>query len=252
MIFEDLNKNSVKEREAEISKYWDNIDILKRSIETREDKPNYIFFEGPPTANGKPGIHHVIARTLKDSVCKYQTMNGYKVKRKAGWDTHGLPVEIEVEKTLGMNGKGDIEKYGVAAFNEKCKESVFTYESLWREMTKRMGYFIDMDNPYITLDNNYIESVWWLLKQFFDEGLIYEGYKILPYCPRCGTGLASHEVAQGYQNIKTDSAIVAFKSKGKEEYFLAWTTTPWTLPSNVGLCVGKDIDYVRAKSQDTV
>lgn len=252
MIFEDLNKNSVKEREAEISKYWDNIDILKRSIQTREDKPNYIFFEGPPTANGKPGIHHVIARTLKDSVCKYQTMNGYKVKRKAGWDTHGLPVEIEVEKTLGMNGKGDIEKYGVAAFNEKCKESVFTYESLWREMTKRMGYFIDMDNPYITLDNNYIESVWWLLKQFFDEGLIYEGYKILPYCPRCGTGLASHEVAQGYQNIKTDSAIVAFKSKEREEYFLAWTTTPWTLPSNVGLCVGKDIDYVRVKSKDTV
>ncbi|RGD75263.1 isoleucine--tRNA ligase [Anaerofustis stercorihominis] len=249
MIFEDLNKNSVKDMEKEVSKYWEDIDILKRSIETREGCENFVFYEGPPTANGKPGIHHVIARTLKDSVCKFKNMQGYRVKRKAGWDTHGLPVEIEVEKTLNMNGKGDIEKYGIAEFNKKCRESVFTYEALWRDMTKRMGYFIDLDNPYITLDNNYIESVWWILKEFFDAGLIYEGHKILPYCPRCGTGLASHEVAQGYQNIKTNSVYVAFKIKGKDEYFLVWTTTPWTLPSNVALCVGEDIDYIKVKSK---
>ncbi|WP_290772175.1 isoleucine--tRNA ligase [Anaerofustis sp.] len=249
MVFEDLNKNSVKDMEKEISNHWEDIDILKRSLETREGCENFVFYEGPPTANGKPGIHHVIARTLKDSVCKFKNMQGYRVKRKAGWDTHGLPVEIEVEKTLNMNGKGDIEKYGIAEFNKKCKESVFTYEALWREMTKRMGYFVDLDNPYITLDNNYIESVWWILKEFFDAGLIYEGHKILPYCPRCGTGLASHEVAQGYQNIKSNSVYVAFKIKDKDEYFLVWTTTPWTLPSNVALCVGADIDYVKVKAK---
>ena len=249
MVFEDLNKNSVKDMEKEISNYWEDIDILKRSLETREGCENFVFFEGPPTANGRPGIHHVIARTLKDSVCKFRNMQGYRVKRKAGWDTHGLPVEIEVEKTLNMNGKGDIEKYGIAEFNKKCKESVFTYEALWREMTKRMGYFVDLDNPYITLDNNYIETVWWILKEFFDAGLIYEGHKIVPYCPRCGTGLASHEVAQGYKNIKTNSVYVAFKIKDKDEYFLVWTTTPWTLPSNVALCVGADIDYVKVKSK---
>ena len=249
MVFEDLNKNSVKDMEKEISNYWDDIDILKRSLETREGCENFVFFEGPPTANGRPGIHHVIARTLKDSVCKFRNMQGYRVKRKAGWDTHGLPVEIEVEKTLNMNGKGDIEKYGIAEFNKKCKESVFTYEALWREMTKRMGYFVDLDNPYITLDNNYIETVWWILKEFFDAGLIYEGHKIVPYCPRCGTGLASHEVAQGYKNIKTNSVYVAFKIKDKDEYFLVWTTTPWTLPSNVALCVGADIDYVKVESK---
>ena len=249
MVFEDLNKNSVKDMEKKISNYWEDIDILKRSLETREGCENFVFFEGPPTANGRPGIHHVIARTLKDSVCKFRNMQGYRVKRKAGWDTHGLPVEIEVEKTLNMNGKGDIEKYGIAEFNKKCKESVFTYEALWREMTKRMGYFVDLDNPYITLDNNYIETVWWILKEFFDAGLIYEGHKIVPYCPRCGTGLASHEVAQGYKNIKTNSVYVAFKIKDKDEYFLVWTTTPWTLPSNVALCVGADIDYVKVESK---
>lgn len=249
MIFEDLNKNSTKDMEKEISNHWEDIDILKRSLETREGCENFVFYEGPPTANGKPGIHHVIARTLKDSVCKFKNMQGYRVKRKAGWDTHGLPVEIEVEKTLNMSGKGDIEKYGIAEFNEKCKASVFTYEALWREMTKRMGYFVDLDNPYITLDNKYIETEWWILKKFFDEGLIYEGHKILPYCPRCGTGLASHEVAQGYQNVKTDTVTVAFKVKDKDEYFLVWTTTPWTLPANVALCVGPDIDYIKAKSK---
>lgn len=249
MVFEDLNKSSVKDMEKEISNYWEDIDILKRSLETREGCENFVFYEGPPTANGRPGIHHVIARTLKDSVCKFRNMQGYRVKRKAGWDTHGLPVEIEVEKSLNMNGKGDIEKYGIAEFNKKCKESVFTYEALWREMTKRMGYFVDLDNPYITLDNNYIETVWWILKEFFDAGLIYEGHKIVPYCPRCGTGLASHEVAQGYKNIKTNSVYVAFKVKDKDEYFLVWTTTPWTLPSNVALCVGADIDYVKVKSK---
>ena len=209
--------------------------------------PSFIFYEGPPTANGRPGIHHVIARTLKDSVCRYKTMRGYAVKRKAGWDTHGLPVEIEVEKQLNMSGKQDIEKYGIKEFNEKCRESVFTYESMWREMTKRMGYLIDMNNPYITLDNDYVESLWWIIKEFFKADMIYEGHKILPYCPRCGTGLASHEVAQGYKEVKVNTITAKFKRKDADEYFLAWTTTPWTLASNVSLTVGPDVDYVKAK-----
>ncbi|MDF3001840.1 MAG: isoleucine-tRNA ligase, partial [Bacillota bacterium] len=205
-----------------------------------------------PTANGRPGIHHVIARTLKDSVCRYKTMQGFEVKRKAGWDTHGLPVEIEVEKQLNMSGKQDIEKFGIKEFNLKCKESVFTYERQWREMTKRMGYIIDLDNPYITLDNNYIESGWWILKEFFKAGLIYEGHKILPYCPRCGTGLASHEVALGYKEVKTNTVVAKFKRKDANEYFLAWTTTPWTLASNVALTVGADIDYIKAEQEGKV
>lgn len=251
-MFKELNKNTVSENEKVVSEYWDEIDILKRTTETRNDCDNFVFFEGPPTANGRPGIHHVIARTLKDSVNKYHTMLGRRVIRKAGWDTHGLPVEIEVEKTLKMNGKQDIEKYGIKEFNEKCRESVFSYEAMWREMTKRMGYFIDLDDPYITLDNNYIESEWWILKQFFEKGYMYEGHKILPYCPRCGTGLASHEVAQGYQMIKTDTVYVRFKVKDKDEYFLAWTTTPWTLASNVALAVNKDVDYVKLKNDGYV
>lgn len=251
-MFKELSKDSVAENEKKVAEYWSDIDILKRSLETREGHENFVFFEGPPTANGRPGIHHVIARTLKDSVNKYHTMLGSRVVRKAGWDTHGLPVEIEVEKTLGMNGKKDIEKYGIKEFNEKCRESVFSYEALWREMTKRMGYFIDLDDPYITLNNDYIETEWWILKKFFEEGYMYEGHKILPYCPRCGTGLASHEVAQGYQMIKTDTVFVRFKRKDADEYFLAWTTTPWTLASNVALAVNPEVDYVKVKNNDCV
>lgn len=235
-----------------ISQYWEEIDLLHKAVETRDENKPYIFYEGPPTANGKPGIHHVMARTLKDLVCRYKTMEGYQVKRKAGWDTHGLPVEIEVEKELNINNKQEIEEYGIEEFNKKCKESVFRYEKLWREMTKRMAYEIDMDNPYITLDNDYIESVWWILDKFYKEGLIYEGHKILPYCPRCGTGLASHEVAQGYKEIKSETAIAKFKLKDKEEYFLAWTTTPWTLPSNVSLTVNPDVTYVKVRQNDEV
>ncbi|SHJ86716.1 isoleucine--tRNA ligase [Paramaledivibacter caminithermalis] len=249
--FEELLNKSVSENEKEISKFWDEIDILKKSVETREGAKSFVFYEGPPTANGRPGIHHVISRTLKDSVCRYKTMQGYQVKRKAGWDTHGLPVEIEVEKQLNLNNKQEIEAYGIDKFNEKCRESVFKYEGLWKEMTKRMAYAIDLENPYITLDNNYIESVWWILDKFNKEGFIYEGHKILPYCSRCGTGLASHEVAQGYQEIKSNTVVVKFKVKDKEnEYFLAWTTTPWTLASNVCLTVNPDVDYVKIKADN--
>ena len=227
---------------------WETEGLLKRCTEDRQDRPAYIFYEGPPTANGQPGIHHVLARTLKDSVNRYWTMKGYYVPRKAGWDTHGLPVEIEVEKELGFFEKGDIERYGIAAFNQKCRESVFKYEGMWREMSRRMGFMADMDHPYITLDNDYIETGWWILKRFFDEGLIYEGYKILPYCPRCGTGLASHEVSLGYKEIVTQTVTAAFRRKGADdEFFLAWTTTPWTLASNVSLTVGPEVVYVRAR-----
>ena len=249
-LFKDISKADYRNNEHEISKYWEEIDLLKQSIETRNDKPSFVFYEGPPTANGKPGIHHVTARTLKDSVCRYKTMKGYQVKRKAGWDTHGLPVEIEVEKQLGLSTKQEIEAYGIAEFNKKCRESVFTYEAHWREMTERMAFLIDMDDPYVTLENEYIESIWWILDKVFKDGLIYEGHKILPYCPRCGTGLASHEVAQGYEEIKTMSAYVAFKRKDADEYFLAWTTTPWTLLSNVSLTVRPDVDYVKIKTKD--
>lgn len=248
--FKDLSNESVRVREKQISDYWKQIDLLHKSVTTRANNKPYIFYEGPPTANGKPGIHHVMARTLKDLTCRYKTMKGYQVKRKAGWDTHGLPVEIEVEKKLNLNNKQDIEKYGIEEFNKQCRESVFTYEKLWREMTERMAYLIDLDNPYITLDNDYIESVWWILDKFFKEGLIYEGHKILPYCSRCGTGLASHEVAQGYEEIKTETVVAKFKLKDKDEYFLAWTTTPWTLPSNVSLTVNPEVDYVKVKQND--
>lgn len=250
--FKELSNLPVSEKEKAISEYWDQINLLEKSVNTRDEENSFIFYEGPPTANGRPGIHHVIARTLKDSVCRYKTMQGYQVKRKAGWDTHGLPVEIEVEKQLKLKNKQDIEEYGIEKFNTKCKESVFTYEGLWREMTKRMAYEIDLDHPYITLDNNYIESVWWILDRFFKEGYIYEGHKILPYCPRCGTGLASHEVAQGYEEIKTETVTVKFKRKDRDEYFLVWTTTPWTLASNVALTVNADETYLKVKQGDEV
>lgn len=252
MVFKTLTSNTT-ENEQNLIKYWKEIDILNASIENRAGKQNYVFYEGPPTANGNPGIHHVLARSIKDGICKYHVMKGQRVVRKAGWDTHGLPVEIEVEKQLNLKNKTEIEAYGIAKFNEKCKQSVFSYESRWREMTTRMGHFIDMDNPYITLNNDYIESVWWSLNKFFKEGYMYEGHKIMPYCSRCGTGLASHEVALGYAEIKTDTVIVPMKRKGTEnEYFLAWTTTPWTLISNVALTVHPDAVYVKLKSKDNV
>ncbi|NLI92375.1 MAG: isoleucine--tRNA ligase [Peptococcaceae bacterium] len=250
--FKPLTDVPVAEREKQIAEYWDKIDILQKTIENREGAEPFVFYEGPPTANGKPGIHHVMARTLKDSVCRYHNMKGFQVKRKAGWDTHGLPVEIEVEKQLNLSDKQGIEKYGIAEFNAKCRDSVFTYERQWREMTIRMGYSIDLDHPYITLDNDYIESVWWILDRFFKEGLMYEGHKIVPYCSRCGTGLASHEVALGYKEIKTNTVIVKFKRKGVEEYFLAWTTTPWTLPSNAALTVSPAEIYVKVRSNNEI
>jgi len=247
-MFKKLSEKPVAEVQNEQVAKWKEEDLLKKCVDAREGETPFVFYEGPPTANGKPGIHHVMARTLKDSVCRYKTMQGFQVNRKAGWDTHGLPVEIEVEKQLNMSGKQDIEKYGIKEFNQKCRESVFTYTGMWREMTERMGYMVDLDDPYITLDDNYIETGWWILKKFFDEGLIYEGHKILPYCPRCGTGLASHEVAQGYKMVKVNTLTMKFKKVGAEnEYFLAWTTTPWTLASNVALTVGPDIDYIKAK-----
>ncbi|HML38807.1 MAG TPA: class I tRNA ligase family protein, partial [Bacillota bacterium] len=251
-MFEKLSEKPIADLQNGQADQWEREDLLGKCVTTRKGMPSFVFYEGPPTANGRPGIHHVIARTLKDSVCRYKTMQGFEVNRKAGWDTHGLPVEIEVEKQLNMSGKQDIEKYGIKEFNQKCKESVFTYEKQWREMTKRMGYLIDLDHPYITLDNDYIETGWWILKEFFKAGLIYEGHKILPYCPRCGTGLASHEVALGYKEVKTNTVTAKFKRKDADEYFLAWTTTPWTLASNVALTVGADIDYIRAEQDETV
>ena len=247
-MFENLSEKSVAETQAEQVQHWKDIDLLDLCVSEREDCPSFVFYEGPPTANGKPGIHHVMARTLKDSINRYKTMKGYQVKRKAGWDTHGLPVEIEVEKSLGMNGKQDIEKYGIKEFNEKCRESVFKYTSMWTDMSEKMAYMADMKDPYITYKNDYIETGWWILKKFFDAGMIYEGHKVQPYCARCGTGLASHEVAQGYKEISVLSVTCKFKLKGKDnEYFLAWTTTPWTLPSNVLITVGPDVDYIRAE-----
>lgn len=247
-VFEKLLDCSVSEAEEQTLKGWQKDNILEKVLEKGENDPTYVFFEGPPTANGNPGIHHVISRTLKDWVCRYKTMSGYKVPRKAGWDTHGLPVELQVEKELGLSDKKAIEEYGIKEFCEKCRDSVFTYEKQWRNMTERMAYSVDLDDPYITLDNDYIESLWWILDKFNKEGLLYEGHKILPYCPRCGTGLASHEVAQGYKEIKSNTLVAKFRKKGTEnEYFLAWTTTPWTLPSNVALTVNPEVDYLKVK-----
>ncbi len=251
-MFENLSEQPIAEVQNNQADIWDKENLLGKCVTTRKGRPAFVFYEGPPTANGSPGIHHVIARTLKDSVLRYKTMKGYAVNRKAGWDTHGLPVEIEVEKELGISTKQDIEKYGIKEFNQKCKESVFTYEKQWREMTRRMGYLIDMDDPYITLNNDYIETCWWILKEFFKGGLIYQGHKILPYCPRCGTGLASHEVALGYKEVRSNTITAKFKAKDKNEYFLAWTTTPWTLASNVSLTVGPDIDYIKAEQGDKI
>ena len=242
----DLN---FKERELETIKFWNENKVFERS--TRQEGPVFTFFDGPPTANGKPHIGHILTRVMKDIVPRYKTMKGYKVLRKAGWDTHGLPVELEVEKLLGIDGKPQIEKYGVEPFVEECKKSVWKYEGLWKEMSDRVGFWADMENPYVTYHNDYIESVWWALKQIWDKGLLYKGHKIVPYCPRCGTALSSHEVAQGYKDVEETSVFVNFKVADKEnEYFLAWTTTPWTLPSNVALVVNPDVTYVKVKADD--
>ena len=238
------------EREREVEKFWRENHIFEKSIEDRKDAPTYMFYDGPPTANGKPHIGHALTRVIKDMIPRYRTMKGYKVPRKAGWDTHGLPVEIEVEKELGINGKEQIEGYGVAPFIEKCKESVWKYKGMWEEFSDVIGFWADMNDPYVTYHDSYIESEWWALKQIWDKGLLYKGFKVVPYCPRCGTPLSSHEVAQGYKDVKERSAIVRFKKKDENVYFLAWTTTPWTLPSNVALCVNPDEDYVKVKQGD--
>ncbi|KAA0003502.1 MAG: isoleucine--tRNA ligase, partial [Thermoplasmata archaeon] len=231
--------------EEEILEYWEKNGIFKKSLEKRKDGKKFIFLEGPPTANGLPHPGHVLTRTMKDVILRYKTMQGYYIERKAGWDTHGLPVEIEVEKMLGLKNKQEVEKYGIERFNEECRKSVFKYEEAWKRMTKRVGFWIDMEHPYITMENSYIESVWWSLKEAWKQGLLYRGYRVTPYCPRCGTTLSSHEVAQGYREVEDPSIFVRFKIKGKDEYFLAWTTTPWTLISNVALAVHPEEDYVK-------
>jgi isoleucyl-tRNA synthetase len=245
------DKLSLPDLEKEILAHWKQDRIFEKSIEARRNAPDYTFYEGPPTANGKPGIHHVFARTIKDLVCRYQTMRGFQVHRKAGWDTHGLPVEIEVEKKLGLKHKGEIEQYGVAKFNAECRKSVFEYKDMWEDLTWRMGYWIDMEHPYITCENEYIESVWWALDRYFKEGFIYQGFKIQLYCPRCGTPLSSHEVSLGYRDVQDPSVYIKAKIKGEENtYFLVWTTTPWTLISNVALAVNPDVEYVKVSYKD--
>jgi isoleucyl-tRNA synthetase len=248
-MFKELTDKIIySQLEIEILKFWEEKKIFEKSISTREGKEGFTFYEGPPTANGKPGIHHVFARTLKDLVCRYKTMRGYQVHRKAGWDTHGLPVEIEVEKSLGFKHKDEIVKYGIEKFNAECRKSVWKYKSEWERMTTRMGYWVNLDEPYVTFENNYIESIWWALKQYFDQGLLYKGFKIQPYCPRCETPLSSHEVSLGYENVTDNSLFIKFKLMSETNTFiLSWTTTPWTLPGNIALAVGEKIDYVKIK-----
>ena len=243
------NMNFV-EREKEIEKFWRDNDIFRKSMENRKEGETYTFYDGPPTANGKPHIGHVLTRVIKDMIPRYQTMKGKMVPRKAGWDTHGLPVELEVEKLLGLDGKEQIEEYGLDPFIKKCKESVWKYKGMWEDFSETVGFWADMDNPYVTYDDNFIESEWWALKQIWDKKLLYKGFKIVPYCPRCGTPLSSHEVAQGYKDVKERSAIARFKVKDEDAYILAWTTTPWTLPSNVALCVNPNETYVKVKAGD--
>ena len=243
----DLN---LVQREKQVEKFWKDHDIFKKSMKLREGCPTYTFYDGPPTANGKPHIGHVLTRVIKDMIPRYRTMKGYMVPRKAGWDTHGLPVELEVEKMLGLDGKEQIEKYGLEPFIEHCKESVWKYKGMWEDFSSTVGFWADMDNPYVTYHNDFIESEWWALKEIWNKKLLYKGFKIVPYCPRCGTPLSSHEVAQGYKAVKERSAVVRFKVVGEDAYFLAWTTTPWTLPSNVALCVNPDETYCKVKAAD--
>ncbi|RGC80750.1 isoleucine--tRNA ligase [Hungatella hathewayi] len=244
-VSSDLN---FVDREKQTVEFWKEHKIFEKSIEERKGDDTYTFYDGPPTANGKPHIGHVLTRVIKDMIPRYQTMKGHKIIRKAGWDTHGLPVELEVEKKLGLDGKEQIEEYGLAPFIKECKESVWKYKGMWEDFSGVVGFWADMDDPYVTYHNDYIESVWWALKQIWDKGLLYKGYKIVPYCPRCGTPLSSHEVAQGYKDVKEKSAIARFKVKGEDAYILAWTTTPWTLPSNVALCVNPNETYVKVEN----
>ncbi|MGO5092295.1 isoleucine--tRNA ligase [Clostridium sp. LCP25S3_F10] len=246
----DSNKSFVQ-REKSIADLWENKNIIEKSFNLNEDGQYFTFYDGPPTANGKPHVGHVLTRVMKDLIPRYKVMKGYKVLRKAGWDTHGLPVELEIEKKLGISGKPQIEEYGIEKFVTECKDSVFKYTSLWKQMSEQLGFWVDMDNPYITYDNNYIESVWWALKQMWNKELLYKGHRVTPYCPRCGTALSSHEVAQGYKDVKEATAFVKFKIKGEEnKYFLAWTTTPWTLPSNLALAINKSYDYVEVLNNE--
>ncbi len=250
MKFKKLEQGKINEVESKYSEYWEKNKVFEKSVNQRKDSENYVFYDGPATANGMPGIHHMMAKLLKDTVCKYHAMQGKRVVRKVGWDTHGLPVEVQVEKELGFNGKGDIEKYGIKEFNQKCRESVWKNEEYFTKFTKEMGQFIDLEHPYVTYNNDYIETEWWILKKIFDEGYIYDGLKIVPWCPRCGTGLASHEVAQGYKEISVNTVYVPFKAKDEENtYYLVWTTTPWTLLSNTALCVNPNEKYIKCLSK---
>ena len=249
MEFKELSKKSTYEKEMDILDSWKKMDIYNKSTDNRKGSKDWVFYDGPATANGNPGLHHMVAKFIKDAFGKYMTMEGKHVIRKVGWDTHGLPVEVQVEKELGFDGKKDIEKYGILEFNQKCRESVWKNVDAFNRLTDEMGQFIDLEHPYITYDNDYIETEWWILKKFFDEGMFYEGVKIVPWCPRCGTGLASHEVAQGYEDSEANTVFVPFKVKDKDEYFLVWTTTPWTLLSNVALCVNPEVDYVKVESK---
>ena len=251
MLYKAVDKNlNFVDREKAVEQFWKDEDIFKKSMEQRKKGETYTFYDGPPTANGKPHIGHVLTRVIKDMIPRYRTMKGYMVPRKAGWDTHGLPVEIEVEKLLGLDGKDQIEAYGLEPFIKKCKESVWKYKGMWEDFSGTVGFWADMDNPYVTYHDDFIESEWWALKTIWDKGLLYKGFKIVPYCPRCGTPLSAQEVAQGYKNVKERSAIVRFKVVGEDAYFLAWTTTPWTLPSNLALCVNPDEAYCKVKAAD--
>ena len=250
-MYEKVSTNlNFVDREKKVEKFWNDNHIFEKSIEAKKKGPEFVFYDGPPTANGKPHIGHVLTRVIKDMIPRYKTMKGYMVPRKAGWDTHGLPVELEVEKMLGLDGKEQIEEYGLEPFIEHCKESVWKYKGMWEDFSGTVGFWADMEKPYVTYHNEFIESEWWALKQIWEKGLLYKGYKIVPYCPRCGTPLSSHEVAQGYKDVKERSAIARFKVKGEDAYILAWTTTPWTLPSNVALCVNPDENYVKVKQGD--
>ena len=248
----DASRGTVN-MEKDIAKLWKEKDVIQKSFDSNQDGEHFTFFDGPPTANGKPHVGHILTRVMKDIIPRYKVMKGYKVLRKAGWDTHGLPVELEIEKKLGISGKEQIEEYGVEKFTKECKESVFSYVSLWEKMSEQIGYWVDMDDPYVTYHDNYIESEWWALKKLWDKGLLYKGHKVMPYCPRCGTALSSHEVAQGYKDVKDLTATAKFKVVGEEnKYILAWTTTPWTLPSNLALCVNKAYTYCEAKVGDEI
>ena len=250
-MYEKVSTNlNFVEREKKVEQFWKDHDIFRKSMENRKEGPTYTFYDGPPTANGKPHIGHVLTRVIKDMIPRYRTMKGYMVPRKAGWDTHGLPVELEVEKLLGLDGKEQIEEYGLDPFIDKCKESVWKYKGMWEDFSGTVGFWADMDDPYVTYHDDFIESEWWALKTIWDKGLLYKGFKIVPYCPRCGTPLSSHEVAQGYKDVKERSAVVRFKVKNEDAYILAWTTTPWTLPSNVALCVNPEESYAKVKAAD--